>query len=290
MTTIIDGARLATSIRQDASQAAAALAAQGCTPKLAVLLATSDESTAWYVRSIAKAARQNGIDCEIVDLGPEAGTEQLRDALVALSHDPEVHGIILQTPLPAGADLAVLREAIDPAKDIDGANPVSLGRLAANLPTFAPATAHAVMALLESHGISPRGKTVAVVGRSTVVGVPAAHLLTQADGTVTVCHRRTADLAATTRNAEILVAAVGVPGLITDQHVAEGAIVIDVGTTATEDGRLLGDVDASTVEGRAGALTPVPGGVGPVTTALLLQHTVQAAAEQFARADTSAGE
>jgi methylenetetrahydrofolate dehydrogenase (NADP+)/methenyltetrahydrofolate cyclohydrolase len=280
MTTIFDGTRLARSIREDTSQAAGALAAQGCPPKLAVVVATEDESTAWYVRSIAKAARQTGIACDVVDVGPTASTEELRSALVTVSQDPDVHGIILQTPLPAHADPDVLREAIDPAKDIDGANPVSLGRLVANVPAFAPATAHAVMALLEYHGISLAGKDVAVVGRSTVVGVPTAHLLTRANATVTVCHRQTTDLAAHTGAAEIVVAAAGIPGLITAKHIAEGAVVIDVGTTATDDGRLLGDVDAASIQGHAGALTPVPGGVGPVTTALLLQHTLQSAQTQ----------
>jgi methylenetetrahydrofolate dehydrogenase (NADP+)/methenyltetrahydrofolate cyclohydrolase len=288
MTRIIDGTRLARSIRDDAAHAAGALAAQGCPPKLAVVLATEDESTAWYVRSIAKAARQTGIACDIIDVGSRASTEDIRSALLTVSQDPDVHGIILQTPLPAHADPDVLREAIDPAKDIDGASPVSLGRLVANVPAFAPATAHAVMALLEYHGISLAGKNVAVVGRSTVVGIPTAHLLTRANATVTVCHRQTTDLAAHTTAAQIVVAAAGIPGLITAQHIAEGAVVIDVGTTATDDGRLLGDVDAASVEGRAGALTPVPGGVGLVTTSLLLQHTVQSASTQIDQLRTQA--
>jgi len=284
LTTIIDGTRLAVAIRDDTAEAARDLTARGCTPKVAVVLATDDESTAWYVRSIARAAQKTGIACDIVDVGPSASNAELRNALTAVSHDPDVHGVILQTPLPADADLDTLREAIDPAKDIDGANPVSLGRLVANLPAFAPSTAQAVMALLADYGIALRGKTVAVVGRSTVVGAPTAQLLTRADATVTVCHRHTVDLAAHTRGAEIVIAAVGMPGLITAEHIADGAIVIDVGTTATDDGRLLGDVDAASVEGRAAALTPVPGGVGPVTTALLLQHTVKAATGQLAQA------
>jgi methylenetetrahydrofolate dehydrogenase (NADP+) / methenyltetrahydrofolate cyclohydrolase len=282
MTRIIDGTRLAVAIREETRQAARALASQGCTPKLAVVLATEDESTAWYVRSIARAARQTGIACDIVDVGPSAGSDEIRSVLTALSHNRDVHGVILQTPLPTHVDLDTLREAIDPAKDIDGSNPVSLGRLVANLPAFAPSTAQAVLALLDDYGITLRGKTVAVVGRSTAVGTPTARLLTRADATVTVCHRHTADLAARTRDAEIVIAAAGMPGLITAEHIAEGAIVIDVGATATDDGRVLGDVDAASVEGRAGALTPVPGGVGPVTTAILLQHTVQAAAGQLA--------
>jgi methylenetetrahydrofolate dehydrogenase (NADP+) / methenyltetrahydrofolate cyclohydrolase len=279
MTRIIDGARLAISIREDTSAAASVLAAQGCPPKLAVIVATQNESTSWYVRSIARAARQTGIDCDVVNVGAAASTEDIRGALLAVNEDPDVHGIILQTPLPAGTGGEVLREVIDPAKDIDGANPISLGRLVANAPAFAPATARAVMALLEFYGVSLRGKHAVVVGRSTVVGVPTAHLLTRANATVTVCHRQTTDLAAHTGAAEIVVAAAGIPGLITAKHIAEGAVVIDVGTTATDDG-LLGDVDAACIQGHAGALTPVPGGVGPVTTALLLQHTLQSAQTQ----------
>ncbi|MFC0448502.1 bifunctional 5,10-methylenetetrahydrofolate dehydrogenase/5,10-methenyltetrahydrofolate cyclohydrolase [Rhodococcus jostii] len=288
MTRSLGGAELAASIRNDASVAADALSEIGIRPTLAVVLATDDESTAWYVRSIASAAKRTGILCDIVDLGPSATTEQIHTTLVELGHDPDVHGIILQTPLPEGTDLDALREAINPAKDIDGANPVSLGRLVARLPAFAPATAQAVIALLDHHGIDLHGKTAAVVGRSTVVGSPAAHLLVQRNATVTVCHRHTADLVAATRDAEILVVAVGIPGLIRAEHVAEGAVVIDVGTTATDDGQLLGDVDFAAVDGRAGALTPVPGGVGPVTTALLLNHTVDAAATQYAQTRSDA--
>ncbi|MFE5708940.1 bifunctional 5,10-methylenetetrahydrofolate dehydrogenase/5,10-methenyltetrahydrofolate cyclohydrolase [Rhodococcus koreensis] len=282
MTRILGGSDLAAAIRNDASVAAAALTEIGIRPKLAVVLATADESTAWYVRSIAGAARRTGIECDIVDFGPEATTEAIHAVLVELGHDPDVHGIILQTPLPDGTDLDLLREAINPGKDIDGTNPVSLGRLIAHLPAFAPATAQAVLALLDHHGIDLRGKTATVVGRSTVVGTPVAHLLVQRDATVTVCHRHTADLVAGTRSADIVVVAVGIPGLITAEHISDGAVVIDVGTTATDDGQLLGDVDADSVDGRAGALTPVPGGVGPVTTALLLNHTVDAASTQSA--------
>jgi methylenetetrahydrofolate dehydrogenase (NADP+) / methenyltetrahydrofolate cyclohydrolase len=145
---------------------------------------------------------------------------------------------------------------------------------------FAPATAHAVMALLEHHQIALAGKNIAVVGRSTIVGIPTAHLLTRANATITICHRQTTDLAAHTRAADIVVAAAGIPALITAHHIAKGAIVIDVGTTATDDGRLLGDVDAASIQGHASALTPVPAGVGPVTTALLLHHTLQSAQTQ----------
>ena len=277
MTRILGGGELSAAIRADVTARAGALAEAGVQPKLAVVMATDDESTAWYVRSIAKAAKRTGIDCEIVDLGPTVGETDAYAALIELSADPDVHGIILQTPLPDGVDAAVLRTAISPDKDVDGSNPLSLGRLLANQPAFAPATAAAVMALLDHHGVPLRGRVAAVVGRSVVVGTPVAHLLVQRDATVTVCHHHTVDLAASTRNADVVVVAAGVPGLVTAEHVADGAIVIDVGTTATDDGALLGDVDSASVEGRAGGLTPVPGGVGPVTTALLLANTVTAA-------------
>ena len=277
MTRILGGGELSAAIRADVTARAGVLRESGVQPKLAVVTATDDESTAWYVRSIAKAATRTGIDCQIVDLGATADQNDVLSALVELSADPDVHGIILQTPLPEGVDVTSLRTAIIPDKDVDGANPLSLGRLLANQPAFAPATAAAVMALLDHHEVPLRGRVASVVGRSVVVGTPVAHLLVQRDATVTVCHHHTVDLAASTRNAEIVVVAVGVPGLVTAEHVADGAIVVDVGTTATDDGALLGDVDSASVEGRAGGLTPVPGGVGPVTTALLLANTITAA-------------
>jgi methylenetetrahydrofolate dehydrogenase (NADP+) / methenyltetrahydrofolate cyclohydrolase len=273
---VLSGRELAAAIRTETAERAAASAAAGTTVKLAVVVATADESSAWYVRSIAKAAAKVGIVCDVVDLGADAAPEAIRATLEALSADGAVHGIILQTPLPAGAALEDLAGAIAFGKDVDGANPLSLGRLAAGLPAFAPATAAAVVALLDHHGVETAGRHVAMIGRSTVVGKPAAHLLLDKNATVTICHSRTKDLAAITASADVVVAAVGRPGLITAAHVAPGAIVIDVGTNPTEDGGLVGDVAAEVAE-VAGALTPVPGGVGPVTTALLLNHTTQAA-------------
>jgi methylenetetrahydrofolate dehydrogenase (NADP+)/methenyltetrahydrofolate cyclohydrolase len=275
---VLSGKELAASIRTETAARAAELTAAGRRPKLAVVIATADESSAWYVRSIARAAEKAGIACDLVDLGADASAEAIRARLAALSDDPAVHGIILQTPLPEGAALEDLASAIAFEKDVDGANPLSLGRLAAGLPAYAPATAEAVVAILDHHKVELTGRHVAVVGRSTVVGKPAAHLLLDRNATVTVCHSRTADLAAVTSACDVVVAAVGRAGLITAAHVRPGAVVVDVGTNPTEDGGLVGDVDAASVAPVAGALTPVPGGVGPVTTVLLLQHTVRAAA------------
>lgn len=276
--TVLSGKELAAAIRAETTAKAAELTAAGTPPKLAVVVATADESSAWYVRSIAKAAAKVNITCDIVDLGPEASGADIRHKLASLSGDASVHGIILQTPLPDGVNAQDVALAIAFEKDIDGANPLSLGRLAAGLPAFAPATAEAVVRILDHHQVELTGRHVAVVGRSTVVGKPAAHLLLDKNATVTVCHSRTKDLAAVTSAADVVVAAVGRPGLVTAEHVAPGAVVVDVGTNPTDDGGLVGDVDAASVAEKAGALTPVPGGVGPVTTALLLQHTVQAAA------------
>jgi len=258
--------------------AAADAVARADAVTLAVVTATGDESAAWYVRSLSTAAARLGIGFAVTDLGAGASAAQIAATLRALSADEGVHGIILQTPLPAGLRLAELAGGIPQAKDVDGANPLSLGRLTAGLPAFAPATAAAVLVLLDFHGIDLAGRRAVVVGRSAVVGKPLAQLLLGRDATVTVCHSRTPDLAAVTREADILAVAAGRAGLISARHVRPGAVVVDVGTNPTADGGLAGDVDAASVAPVAGALAPVPGGVGPVTTAQLLLNTARAAA------------
>lgn len=273
----LSGRELAATIRAETAVQAAALAAAGTPPRLAVVVATADSASAWYVRSISTAAEKGGIACTVVDLGATAEVGAIHTALAQLSADDAVHGIILQTPLPSGATLEDLAAGIAVEKDVDGANPLSLGRLAAGLPAYPPATAQAVLAILDHHGVELAGRRATVIGRSTVVGKPVAHLLLDRHATVTICHSRTPDLASVTSTAEILVAAAGRAGLVTAAHVKPGAVVVDVGTNPTPDGGLTGDVDALSVMERAAALTPVPGGVGPVTTALLLRHTVRAA-------------
>jgi methylenetetrahydrofolate dehydrogenase (NADP+) / methenyltetrahydrofolate cyclohydrolase len=268
----LPGRELAARIGASTSAQAAELAGDGRQPRLAVVTATSDEASAWYVRSIANAAAKAGIACDVY----ATVAEDLTATLTRLAGNPEVHGVMLQTPLPGDARLADLATAIPTAKDVDGASPESLGRLMAGLPAFAPATAEAVLALLDHYQVELRGQHAVVVGRSVVVGKPVAHLLLDRDATVTICHSRTADLPAITRQADVLVVAAGRPGLIGRGHVSSDTVVIDVGTNATPDGGLAGDVDPAVAE--VAALTPVPGGVGPVTTALLLRHVAQAAA------------
>jgi methylenetetrahydrofolate dehydrogenase (NADP+) / methenyltetrahydrofolate cyclohydrolase len=272
--TVLTGRELASAIRATAAAGAAELTEESRQPRLAVVTATSDEASAWYVRSIANAAAKEGIACDVLRTTTANG---ISATLTQLADDPEVHGVILQTPLPEGALLADLATAIPLAKDVDGASPESLGRLVAGLPAFAPATAEAVLALLYHYHVELRGKHAVVVGRSAVVGKPTAHLLLDRHATVTVCHSRTPDLPAITRQADVLVVAAGRAALIGPRHVSPGTTVIDVGTNATPDGGLAGDVDPAVGE-IAAALTPVPGGVGPVTTALLLRHVVEAAA------------
>ena len=273
--TVLSGRELAAEIRAGTAAAAAGLAAAHHPPRLSVVTATDDEASAWYVRSIASAAAKAGIGCEVEDLGPQATADGIAAQLSALSADPTVAGIVLTTPLPGGARLAELAAAIDPAKDVDGANPVSLGRLMTGLPAFAPATAEAVLRLLDHHHVELEGRHAVVVGRSAVVGKPVAHLLLDRNATVTIAHSRTRDLTAITRQADVLVVAAGRAGLIGRDHVTPGATVIDVGTNATPDGGLAGDVDPTVAD--VAALSPVPGGVGPVTTAVLLRHVTDAA-------------
>jgi len=264
-------------LRAIASEAKADCAAAGITVRLAIVVATREESTAWYVRSLGAGASRLGIEHAVSELPTDATAADLTAALATLSANARVHGIVLQAPLPSGLALAEIASAIDPAKDVDGANPLSLGRLVAGLPAFAPATAQAVLELLDYHAVELEGRRAVIVGRSLVVGKPVAQLLLARNATVTVCHSRTPDLASITREAEVLVVAAGRPALITAEHVRPGAVVVDVGTNTAADGSLVGDVEGASVAAVAGGLSPVPGGVGPVTTARLLLNTVIAA-------------
>ena len=269
----LPGSEVAAALRGRAAKIVARLGAV----RLAVVTATADESAAWYARSLSAAASRLGIGCDVIDLGPATPAAAIAARLGALSADAGVHGIILQTPLPGELRLAELAGHIPTTKDVDGANPASLGRLTAGLPAFAPATAQAVIELLDHYGVALAGQRAVIVGRSAVVGKPLAQLLLARDATVTICHSRTPDLAAVTREADILVVAAGRPRLVGAGHVRPGAVVVDVGTNPTADGGLTGDVESADVAAVASALSPVPGGVGPVTTAQLLLNTAAAA-------------
>ncbi|MEZ2389398.1 bifunctional 5,10-methylenetetrahydrofolate dehydrogenase/5,10-methenyltetrahydrofolate cyclohydrolase [bacterium RCC_150] len=278
--TLLSGKALAKTIQQRAHNAARELEHDDARPTLAVVVATDDGSTHWYVRSIERAAESAGIVCRILDLGHDATEQVIATVLKDLSSEPSVNGIILQTPLPPGVRTDELVGLIAPEKDIDGANPLSLGRLAVGQRAFAPATARAVVELLDHYEIPVAGRNVVVVGRSAVVGKPLSLLLLERDAAVTVCHSRSGPLEKYTKAADVVVVAAGRTGLLTANHVSSAAVVVDVGTNVLPDGSLVGDVDEAGVRGVAAALTPVPGGVGSVTTALLLLHTVEAAQEQ----------
>ena len=274
--TELGGTELAAGLRARVAERVTALAAAGCRPRVVVVTATADPAGAWYVDSVVRACTRVGIDADVTALGADAAADRIRATLAELSAAPDVSGIILATPLPPGVTVPDVAECIAVGKDLDGANPLSLGRLVAGLPAFAPATAEAVVRLLDHHGIDVRGREVVVVGRSLVVGRPLAHLLLRRDATVTIAHSVTRDLPGVTARADVVVAAVGRAGLIGPGHVQRGAVVVDVGTNVTAGGTLAGDVDPAVAQ-VAAALSPVPGGVGPVTTAVLLEHAVEAA-------------
>ncbi|HEY2665787.1 MAG TPA: bifunctional 5,10-methylenetetrahydrofolate dehydrogenase/5,10-methenyltetrahydrofolate cyclohydrolase [Actinomycetota bacterium] len=277
MTETLDGRAVAATIRGGVTEQASLLRGRGITPTLAVVVATDEEASHSYGRAITRAAQACGIETRVCDLGPSATSAEVTSTVRDLAAHDGVHGIIVQTPLPKGVVPAEVTSALPAEKDVDGAGVLSAGRLFRGLPAFAPATAQAVMEILGHYSVALRGADAVVIGRSDVVGRPAAELLLRADATVTVCHSKTVDLAAIARGADVLVVAIGKPRFVDRTFVKPGAVVIDVGTNFDADGSMVGDVDAVAVDGVAGSLTPVPGGVGPVTTAVLLRNTVAAA-------------
>ncbi len=272
MANTLTGTPAAAAIYVQVREHAAALDAPPCLAAVSVGAQPDDRA---YLRSIAQAAEGCGIAVRPVPLSADCAPEALTDTLRALSTDGAVHGVLLLRPLPGALRAQEILNTLDARKDVDGMTTASLGALVTGAAGFAPCTAEACMELLRAHGIDPAGRRVTIVGRSLVIGRPAALLLTRADATVTLCHRKTPDLAARCRDADILLAAAGAPGLITTDFVRPGQIVLDAGATALPDGTLRGDVapDAAAIA----VCTPVPGGIGSVTTALLLRHTVQAA-------------
>ncbi len=280
---MLDGRALATELRADLRARTDALRVRGCTPRLVVAIVGEDAASVAYLRSLVKSGDSVGVAVSVAALPADAGEAPVRDRLTALGADPDVHGIILQQPLPPHLAIRRIADAMPPHKDVDGANPINQGRLAfGSGADFIPATPAAVMLLLErSPHRDLRGVCACIVGRSNVVGLPVTLLLMAQDATVTSTHRLTRDLARHTREAEVLVVAAGVPSLIRADAVRPGATVIDVGTTFI-DGKLVGDVAFDEVAAVAGALTPVPGGVGPVTNIALMRNVVTAAEQQLA--------
>jgi methylenetetrahydrofolate dehydrogenase (NADP+) / methenyltetrahydrofolate cyclohydrolase len=274
------GGPIAQAILATVTDDSAAYKAQyGHAPALAVVVCGHEAPSMVYLRQILRGCEKAGLEGRLVEVGGDDPERALVTALRGLADDPAVAGIIVQMPLPATVRLRPVVEAIDPAKDIDGIHPLNAGMVRLGYDGFVPATAHATLEILKGYGIEIAGREAVVVGRSTVVGMPVAFLLVRENATVTVCHTATRDLRRHLRGAEIVVVAAGHPGLVTGDMLRRGAVVVDVGINAV-DGHLVGDVDFASAERVASAITPVPGGVGPLTNALLLAHLMRAARRQ----------
>jgi len=276
----LEGGPIAAEIRAAVAEDVATFtAARGRPPALAVVIVGRDAPSTVYLEQILRGCAKVGIDARFVELEGEATETAVVATIRELNVDPRVDGVIVQMPLPRTIRLRSVIDAIDPAKDIDGIHPLNAGLLRLGYDGFLPATAHAAVEILRRSGIEIAGQDAVVVGRSAVVGMPAAFLLVKEDATVTVCHTRTRDLAAKVRQADIVVVAAGHPGLVTGAMLKPGAVVVDVGINIV-DGRIVGDVEFESAARVASAITPVPGGVGPLTNALLLTHLIRAAERQ----------
>ena len=273
----IDGIALSQKLRADVTLRTTALKAKGITPGLAVILVGENPASQVYVRNKVKACEDSGLH-SILEKHPASLTEAaLLNRIDALNHDTGIHGILVQLPLPAHIDAQKVIEAISPAKDVDGFHIASAGALMTSMPGFWPCTPYGCMKMLESIGYELKGKHAVVIGRSNIVGKPMALMLLQKNATVTICHSATQDLKAITLQADVIVAAVGKRNILTADMVKPGAVVLDVGMNRNEEGKLCGDVDFAGVEQVAGYITPVPGGVGPMTITMLLVNTLEAA-------------
>jgi methylenetetrahydrofolate dehydrogenase (NADP+)/methenyltetrahydrofolate cyclohydrolase len=277
---LLEGGAIAAEIRIAVAEDVATFKARrGRPPGLRVVIVGKDAPSTVYLERILRGCAKVGIDAGFVELEGEATEAKVTATVRALNGDPTVDGVIVQMPLPPTIRLRAVIDAIDPAKDIDGIHPLNAGLLRLGYDGFLPATAHAAVEILRRSGIEIEGREAVVIGRSAVVGMPAAFLLVKEDATVTVCHRRTRDLAGHVRRADIVVVAAGKPGLVTGAMLKPGAVVVDVGINVV-DGRIVGDVDFASAREVASAITPVPGGIGPLTNALLLTHLIRAAERQ----------
>ena len=274
---IIDGVALSAQLREDVTRRTLALKARGVTPGLAVLLVGDNPASQVYVRNKVKACADSGLHSVLERHDADMSEAALLARIEALNNDPSIHGILVQLPVPAHIDANKVIEAIAPAKDVDGFHIASAGALMVGQPGFVPCTPYGCMKMLESIGYDLRGKHAVVIGRSNIVGKPMAMLLLQKNATVTICHSGTKDLKAMTLQADVIVAAVGKRNVLTADMVKPGAVVIDVGMNRTPEGKLCGDVDYEGVRQVASHITPVPGGVGPMTITMLLVNTLESA-------------
>lgn len=284
MAILIDGKETARAVRGEIRDAVAAFTKEsGVIPGLAVVIVGDDPASRVYVRNKHRACEEVGIRSDVHALPADTSEAELLTLVAGLNADPTVNGILVQLPLPKHLDEEKVILAIDPAKDVDAFHPVNVGKIMIGNFAFAPCTPAGVMELLRHYNIPVAGKHCVIIGRSNIVGKPQAMLMLRENATVTVCHSRTVGLADITRTAEILVAAVGRPGFVTADMVRDGAVVIDVGINRTAEGKLCGDVDFAAVSEKASYITPVPGGVGPMTITMLLKNTLAAAKDQLKR-------
>ncbi|MEN0644082.1 bifunctional methylenetetrahydrofolate dehydrogenase/methenyltetrahydrofolate cyclohydrolase FolD [Alkalicoccobacillus gibsonii] len=274
---LMNGKELAASKQAEMKERVQALTEQGIVPGLAVILVGDNQASQTYVRSKQRSCEKAGIHSELRHLSEETTEEELLNHIRELNEDPTIDGILVQLPLPKQISEQAVIEAISPAKDVDGFHPISIGKMMTGEKTFLPCTPHGIIELLKASNVDIAGKHAVVVGRSNIVGKPVGQLLLNEHATVTYCHSRTPDLNAITKQADILVVAVGIAKLIKKEDVKPGAVVIDVGMNRDENGKLCGDVDFADVEEVASHLTPVPGGVGPMTITMLLENTIESA-------------
>lgn len=274
---VINGKELAKDLREEMKQEVTALKDEGITPHLTVVLVGDNPASKSYVSGKKKACEETGISSEIITMPATASEEELLEVIDKLNADDAVHGILVQLPLPEQIDEDRVIEAITPAKDVDGFHPINIGRMMTGKDTFLPCTPYGIVRMLKSRNIQIEGKHVVVLGRSNIVGKPVGQLLLNENATVTYCHSRTPDLAAFTKDADILVVAIGKAHVIGAEHIKEGAVVIDVGVNRIEDGSLTGDVDFEAAKEKASYITPVPQGVGPMTITMLLENTIKSA-------------
>ena len=275
---LLDGKALSEKIKEEVKVEVAQLVEEKhITPGLAVILVGSDAASATYVASKAKSCKNAGIYSVVHEMPESITQEELLETIELMNKNPKLDGILVQLPLPKHIDTTVVLEAINPLKDVDGFHPYNVGRMVSNLDAFLPATPFGVMRMFEEYGIELSGKNVVVIGSSDIVGKPMASLLINAKATVTVCNSRTKDLASHTKTADIVVIAVGVPYLLKADMIKDGAIVIDVGINRLDTGKLVGDADFEDCKSKCSHITPVPGGVGPMTIGMLLKNTIKAA-------------
>jgi len=280
MATIIDGKELAKKIRQELKQEVEQLKQKNIVPKLSVIMVGDDPASAVYVRNKSKACNEIGIEFEEFLLEENIQEEELLNLIQTLNNRKDIHGILLQSPIPKPLNIREAFNKIDYRKDVDGFNPINVGKLAIGEKSFISCTPYGVVKMLEEYNINPEGKNVVIIGRSNIVGKPLSQCLLNKNATITICHSKTRDIKAITKNADILIAAVGRPHFVTEDMVKDGAVVIDVGINRNEEGKLIGDVDFENVEKKASYITPVPGGVGPMTIAMLMNNVVEAAKMQ----------